>query len=394
MAAKGTTKQIAIIGAGRVGLVVAACLADKGFSVTCMDKDRVRIQRLRRGRVPFYEPGLEKMIRKNIRLARLRFSDDLLESLRSTSLAFLTVGTEGPDGLISTGALFEIIEQVISADLKKLLIIKSTVPVGTAEQLSRKVFEKHGEKSGIVIVSNPEFLSEGSAISDFLDPQRIIIGTQDKAAARILQKIYQVLYSSKIPVVLTNNKTAELIKLGANSFLATKLSFVNELANLCDLLDCDIHSVTLALGHDSRIGTGFLNPGPGYGGSCLPKDARTLYRLSAEGGAPMSVLGAAIQTNEAQPRRIVAKIRERLGPLKGQILAILGLTYKPETDDVRESPAIQVCELLLQEGAIVRAYDPRANASAQRYPKGTAICFCKDPWETCQGARCLVILTT
>lgn len=387
--------NIAVVGAGHVGLVVAACLADFGFTVRCVDRDTDMIDGLRQLMLPFYEPGLGELVEKNVKSGRLLFSTDVTEGIRSSTVVFVAVGTEGEPGASpDLQAVYSVAEE-IAAQLEayKVIVLKSTVPVGTAAAVTERIRSKLLRPVPFDVVSNPEFLREGSAIETFMRPDRVVLGTSSERALAIMREIYSPLYLIETPIVTTTNRTAELIKYAANAFLATKISFINEIASLCDAWGCDVHVVAKAIGMDRRIGPKFLHPGPGFGGSCLPKDGRALMHLGEERGVELEILRAVFRINEKQVARVVGKAQLHLGSLAGRTIAVLGLAYKTNTDDVRESPAIRICELFLQAGASLRLHDPMANETARQVLHGPQVQYCADPYEAAQGADCLAVLT-
>ena len=387
--------NIAVVGAGHVGLVVAACLADFGFTVQCVDTDAGRIQGLRQGTLPFYEPGLGELVEKNAKAGRLLFSTDVSEGIRSSTVVFVAVGTEGnPGSGPDLRAVYAVAEEIASQlEAYKVIVLKSTVPVGTAAAVTDLIRSRQPRPVPFDVVSNPEFLREGSAIETFMRPDRVVIGTTSETARKIMREIYRPLFLIETPIVATTNRNAELIKYAANAFLATKISFINEMAALCDALGCDVHVVAKAIGLDRRIGPKFLHPGPGFGGSCLPKDGRGLLSLGEEMGIELEILKAVFRTNEGQAARVVSKARLHLGSLAGRTIAVLGLAYKTNTDDVRESPAIRACELFLREGASLRLHDPMANETARQLLHGPQVHYCADPYEAAQGADGVAVLT-
>jgi UDPglucose 6-dehydrogenase len=387
-------KFITVIGAGHVGLVASACLADFGLNVICVDKDSQVIGKLSHGNLPFYEPGLQELVRKNLDADRLTFSTDVEGSIYQSQVLFVAVGTEATDGLITLDAVHAVAETIakVMGDYK-IIVIKSTVPVGTAAALADFIRGKQEHPIPFDIVSNPEFLREGSAIENFMRPDRVVIGTSSERALEVMRKIYRPLYLIESPIVSTTNETAELIKFAGNAFLALKISFINEMANLADAFGCDIHVVSRAVGLDKRIGSKFLHPGPGFGGSCLPKDTRTLLKLGEARGIALNVIRAVLQTNDQQPGSIVAKLKKHLGTITGRRIAILGLAYKPNTDDARQSPAIRVCELLLGSGVLLQVHDPRANENARLLLDSDRVMFCADSFAAARGADAIVVLT-
>ena len=387
--------QVAMIGAGYVGLVSGACFAEFGASVTCVDVDESKIARLREGRMPIYEPGLDDLVRRNVEQRRLRFTTDFGESVGDAELIFIAVGTPSRrgDGHADLSFVFDAVRRI--APLLRgysVLVDKSTVPVGTARQVSRIVTEVNPEAE-FDVASNPEFLREGAAIGDFMRPDRVVIGVESDRAEERLRALYRPLNLVEVPIVVTDLETAELIKYAANAFLATKISFINEMAALCEAVGADVHAVARGVGLDGRIGRKFLHPGPGFGGSCFPKDTLALVRIAQEHGTPSRIVESVIEVNANQGRRMIAKIRSALGGSEaGKVIAVLGLTFKPETDDVREAPSLAILPALVENGALVRATDPKGIAEARSHlPE--SIEFVDDVYETLDGADAVVLLT-
>jgi UDPglucose 6-dehydrogenase len=384
--------KISVIGTGYVGLVTGACLADFGMQVIGVDKDETKIGALRAGRIPIYEPGLENLVKKNEQEGRLSFSTDVDAAIRESAAVFIAVGTPPlPDG--STDLTF--IRQVahsIAANLNgyKVIVTKSTVPIGTGQLIST-ILREGGGRREFAVVSNPEFLREGSAIEDFLRPDRVVIGTEDPHALRIMMDIYSPLRNAGVPFVATDVESAELIKYASNSFLATKISFINEMAELCEALGADVEVVAQGMGLDARIGNQFLHPGPGFGGSCFPKDTRAVASIARTNGGRLRIVEAVLEVNDHTRRRMLGKLRSAFGTLEGATAAVLGLSFKPDTDDVRESPAVGIVREMLASGCSVRAYDPAAmDACRSILPEVT---FCSNPYEAATGADGLVIAT-
>ncbi len=384
--------HIAVIGTGYVGLVTGTCFAEFGVDVTCVDIDEAKINSLREGRVPIYEPGLDDLVAKNARAGRLTFTTDIRAAVEQSLVIFLAVGTPPrADG----SANLEFIEEAARSVARhvngyKVVVTKSTVPVGTGERLRRLILEERPEaKFGIV--SNPEFLREGAAIGDFMRPDRVVIGSRDDEAVAIMKDLYRPLYLIETPFVITSVEAAELTKYAANAFLATKISFINEIANLCDMIGCDVHDVARAVGMDGRIGRKFLHPGPGFGGSCFPKDTTALVSIAREYGADSLIVEAVVEVNQLQRKRMVEKIERLVGDLKGKTVAVLGLAFKPGTDDMRDAPAIDIIPALVGRGARVRAYDPVAMDAARKFlPE---IEYAAGEYEAVEGADALVFMT-
>ncbi len=385
--------NVAMIGAGHVGLVAAACLADFGIKVHCVDNQKKKIEDLSRGELPFHEPGLAELIHKNVQAARLLFSTDLSEALHRSLVIFLAVGTaEESPGISNLKPLFEVSRQIARQMTEyKVLVIKSTVPVGTARRLAEELAKE--TKVAFDVVSNPEFLREGSAIENFMRPDRVVVGGRSQQALAILRDIYRPLYLIETPIVTTDNETAELAKYASNTFLALKISFINDIANFCDAAGIDVHVVARVLGLDKRIGPKFLHPGPGFGGSCLPKDTRVLLAMSHRYGCPLPTIEGALKTNQDMSTYLLGRLKQHLALLEGRTVGVLGLAYKPFTDDTRESPAMAFVKVLLQEGAVVRAHDPAANAMAAEDLQHDRLRFYADAYEAAADADAVVILT-
>ncbi|MEM7584410.1 MAG: UDP-glucose/GDP-mannose dehydrogenase family protein [Acidobacteriota bacterium] len=385
--------KICVVGSGYVGLVTGACLADFGMNVTGVDKIASKVEALQAGEVPIYEPGLRSIVRKNMAEGRLRFTTELGPAIEEARAVFIAVGTPPrPDG----SADLSFIEQVarsIGQHLNdyKVIVTKSTVPTGTGQKIEKIVAEESGGAQDFAVVSNPEFLREGSAIEDFLHPDRVVIGSRDQRAIDIMLEIYSPLKVANVPFVVTDVESAELIKYASNGFLATKISFINEIAALCEAFGADVGVVAQGMGLDSRVGPKFLQPGPGFGGSCFPKDTRAVAQLAHEKGLKFRIIDAVLEANEATKTRMLDKIRAAMGDLKGRTVAVLGLSFKPDTDDIRESPALPVVEGLLADGAAVRAYDPEAMPACREILPD--VIYCDNAYDAAEGAAALVILT-
>jgi UDPglucose 6-dehydrogenase len=389
--------HITIIGTGYVGLVTGAGLADLGLTVTCADKDSDKIRLLQLGTVPIFEPGLEDLVRRNQASGRLRFTDDVRAAIRSSLVNFIAVGTDaGPDGVPDMTQVWSVADTIADCmDEYMVLVTKSTVPVGTAAQLEQRIRGRLSRPLEFDVVANPEFLREGAAVEDFFHPNRIVIGTRSDRAAAIMKDVYRPLYLIETPFVMTTWECAELIKYAANSFLALKISFINEIANLCDAIgsEADVHTVARALGLDKRIGSKFLHPGPGYGGYCLPKDSRALLHIAQGFGERISTVEAAVSVNDAQHVRVVQKLKKHLDPLREKTISVLGLSFKPKTDDLRESKAMAICQLLLEEGCALRVFDPAAMERAKQILTSPRVTFCTDPYQAADAADGLVVCT-
>lgn len=385
--------RIVVVGSGYVGLVSGAGFADFGNEVLCVDVDERKIDVLSRGEIPFYEPGLKDLVLRNTRERRLRFSTSLADAVRWGEVIFLCVGTPSrADG----GAD---LSQVLSAARTigrsmpgyRLLVQKSTVPVGTADKLRGWIRKYAPRGAKFDVASNPEFLREGSAVENFMRPDRIVIGADSERATELLREIYRPLYIIETPTVVVDVRTAELIKYASNAFLAIKISFINEVANLCEAVGADVHDVARAMGLDRRIGPKFLHPGPGYGGSCLPKDTHAMRDFSRRAGVRLRVVEAAIEANDAQHKVAAKKVLAALGGRGKRTAAILGLSYKPDTDDLREAPSLYLIRTLLRKGIAIRAYDPAVRADADGLPRG--LHFAQNPYDAVKGADVMVLVT-
>ena len=387
--------NIAMIGSGYVGLVSGACFSEFGASVTCIDVDASKIARLDEGRIPIYEPGLDELVARNAGQGRLRFTTDFERGVGGAELVFIAVGTPSRhgDGHADLSFVYDAARR-IAPFLRgySVIVDKSTVPVGTARQVRRIVAEAN-PKADFDVASNPEFLREGAAIADFMRPDRIVIGVESDRAEARLRALYRPLNLIEVPIVVTGLETAELVKYASNAFLATKISFINEMAALCEALGADVHDVARGMGLDGRIGRKFLHPGPGYGGSCFPKDTLALVRTGQECGAPSRIVESVVEINAAQRSRMVAKIRGALGGDEaGKVIAVLGLTFKPETDDMRDAPALAILPPLIEKGARIRATDPRGVPEAKALLPGS-VEYAEDVWEALDGADAVVLLT-
>ena len=385
--------DIAVIGTGYVGLVTGAGLADFGNDVICVDIDEKKIAALKAGKIPIYEPGLDKIVSRNVNEGRLQFSTDLREAIRSSRAIFIAVGTPPkPDGSADLRYVEEVARTIAQhMNGPKLVITKSTVPIGTGRMIEG-ILGESGDGFKGTVVSNPEFLREGSAIEDFMKPDRVVIGASDRESIALMREIYAPLHSLEIPFVVTNVESAELIKYASNGFLATKISFINEIAVLCELLGGDVQDVARGIGLDSRIGPKFLQAGPGFGGSCFPKDTSAVADIARRYGYEFEIIEAVLRVNDSIKQRMVGKVVKALcGDVKGKTIAVLGLAFKPETDDMRDSPTIPLINGLQEQGATIRAYDPQAMENAKRFFKN--VTFCHDAYETADGADALVIAT-
>lgn len=387
--------HITVVGTGYVGLVTGAGLADFGLDVTCVDSDENKIRMLTEGRIPIYEIGLEDIVRRNVTNQRLHFSTDIGSAIRQSLVVFIAVGTpELTDGRPDLSRVKEVALRIgNSLDDYKVIVTKSTVPVGTGKRI--RAWIKEGQESPVKfdVVSNPEFLREGSAIEDFMRPNRVVIGAESEQAAAIVRDIYRPLYLIETPFVVTTLETAELIKYASNAFLATKISFINEMANLCEKVGADIHGVARGIGLDKRIGPKFLHPGPGFGGSCFPKDLSALCDMGKESGSPMRIAESVLEVNRRQRTLVVRKIEQSLEGLSNKALGVWGLAFKPNTDDIRESPSISICQRLLEKQAALQVYDPVAMDNARSALGETRVTYCADAYTAAKGVDGLLVAT-
>ncbi|MGH9465331.1 MAG: UDP-glucose dehydrogenase family protein [Thermoanaerobaculia bacterium] len=385
--------NICVVGSGYVGLVTGACLADFGMTVVGVDKDLGKVEALSRGEIPIYEPGLGTLVRKNMEQGRLAFSGELGPALEAAQAIFIAVGTPPrADGSADLQYIREVAE-AIGDHLNgyKVIVTKSTVPIGTGKMIEEIVAERSRGSHPFAVVSNPEFLREGSAIEDFMQPDRVVVGSRDQRAVELMLDIYSPLRVADVPFVITDVESAELIKYASNGFLATKISFINEVAHLCERLGADVETVAHGMGLDERIGPRFLHPGPGFGGSCFPKDARAVAQIAREQGVRFRIMEAVLAANDATRRRMAAKIEDAFGGTAGKTVAVLGLSFKPETDDIRESPALGIIEALRQGSARVRTFDPAAMPACR--PLWADVTFSASPYEAARDADGLVIVT-
>jgi UDPglucose 6-dehydrogenase len=389
--------NVCVIGSGYVGLVTGACFAEFGMNVVCADKDAAKIAALERGEIPIYEPGLDSLVARNVAQGRLRFTTDTAEAIRSALVLFIAVQTPPrEDGSTDLSAVEGVAREIgRELDGYKVVVTKSTVPVGTSNRVRDLVAEemrKAGRDVRFSVASNPEFLREGAAIADFMRPDRVVIGADDDAALGIMKDLYRPLFLNETPFVLTNIATAELTKYAANAFLATKISFINEFANLCERVGGDVQALARGIGLDGRIGRKFLHAGPGFGGSCFPKDTRSAAHFAREAGEGLEIVEAVIRVNDRQRSRMVDKIVAALeGDTRGRTVTLLGLSFKPETDDMRDAPAVDIAAGLLERGVHVRAYDPVAMPNAGKLLP--AIELCKDAYQACENADAMVLVT-
>lgn len=383
--------KICVIGTGYVGLVTGTCFADLGNQVFCLDIDPDRIGKLQKGIMPIYEPGLEQLVAQNVQAGRLKFTTDYTEALKEAEIAFISVGTpsgeEGEADLQYVRQAAETIADLIDHPI--IIVNKSTVPVGTGDWVSDIIARRRDQNTlKFHVVSNPEFLREGSAINDFMGPDRVVLGSVDRDAASQVAHLY---LSLRCPILITDLRTAEMIKYASNAFLATRISFINEIANMCDELGADVREVALGMGYDKRIGHAFLDAGLGWGGSCFPKDVKALAHMAVLHGTHPQLLQAVMEINRNQRRRVIVRLRRALGGLNEKVIGILGLSFKPNTDDIRDSPALEVIHLLENEGARIRAYDPQAMEAASKVVNHAILC--KNSYEVAEGADALLLAT-
>ncbi|MBI5286713.1 MAG: UDP-glucose/GDP-mannose dehydrogenase family protein [Deltaproteobacteria bacterium] len=387
--------NICVIGTGYVGLVTGVCFAEFGLSVGCVDKDEEKIENLKKGKVPIYEPGLEELVVKNLKEGRLTFSTDLTDGVRKALVVFIAVGTPSKDDGSADLSYVEEVARTIGANMNgyKVIVTKSTVPTGTGKLIEKMIKENQDEAYPFDVVSNPEFLREGSAIEDFMRPNRVVIGSNNSPqAVAILKDLYSPLYLIEAPFVITNVETAEMVKYASNAFLATKVSFINEMANLCEKVGADVHVVAKGMGLDHRIGSKFLHPGPGFGGSCFPKDTTALARLTREKGLRFEIVEATIAVNDRQRILMIEKIKDATGGVKDKKIAIWGLTFKPNTDDLRDAPSLDIIKGLLEDGAKVRVFDP-AGLDGARKIFDNKVEYADDMYKAVEGCDALVVIT-
>jgi len=385
--------NVVMVGTGYVGLVSGTCFAEFGANVTCVDVDASKIERLNRDEIPIYEPGLEQLVRATRAAGRLHFTTDLGAAVKTADLVFIAVGTPSRrgEGFADLSYVYEAARQIAQhLDGYTVIVDKSTVPVGTARNVARIVREQNAV-ADFDVASNPEFLREGAAIADFMRPDRVVIGVESARAERLLRELYRPLNLRETPILITNLESAELIKYAANAFLATKISFINEISTLCETVGADVHAVAKGMGMDGRIGNKFLHAGPGYGGSCFPKDTRALARIGH--GASSRIVEAVIEVNAAQKARMIKKIRSALGGSEeGRTLGVLGLTFKPETDDMRDAPALSILPALIEKGARVRAHDPQGMHEA-KHLLPDEVTYCDEMYDVCADADAVILLT-
>jgi UDPglucose 6-dehydrogenase len=386
--------KIAMIGSGYVGLVSGACFADFGHKVVCVDKDQSKIDSLNRNIMPIYEPGLETLVADNVRAGRLSFTIDIAQAVADADVVFIAVGTPSRrgDGHADLTYVYAAAREIAAAVTKPMVIVtKSTVPVGTGDEVER-IARDVAPDVQIAVVSNPEFLREGAAIDDFKRPDRIVIGTEDEKARAVMTEVYRPLYINHSPIVFTTRRTSELIKYAANAFLAVKITFINEMADLCEAVGANVQEVSRGIGLDNRIGAKFLHAGPGYGGSCFPKDTLALLKTAEDFESPVKIVEATVKVNEGRKRAMGRKVIKAMGgDVRGKTVALLGLTFKPNTDDMRDAPSIAIVQALQDEGATVRAYDPEGIDQARQMM--TNVEFAKNAYSCVEGASAVVIVT-
>src|SRR6516165_933682 len=386
--------QIAVVGSGYVGLVSGACFADFGHVVCCVDNDAAKIESLKAGKMPIYEPGLNDLVMNNVRQHRLTFSTDLIAAVRQAQAVFIAVGTPSRrgDGHADLSYVYQSARDIAAGiDGFTVVVTKSTVPVGTGDEVERIIRETRPE-ADVAVVSNPEFLREGAAITDFKRPDRIVIGVEDPRAEAVMKEIYRPLYLNQAPFLVTSRRTSELTKYAANAFLATKVTFINEIADLCEQVGANVQDVARGIGLDKRIGSKFLHAGPGYGGSCFPKDTQALIKTAQDHGAPIRIVETVSAINDQRKRKMARKVLAACGgSVRGKTIAVLGLTFKPNTDDMRDSPAITIITALQDHGAKVQAFDPEGMEQARLVIQD--LTYFDDPYSCCEKADALVIIT-
>jgi UDPglucose 6-dehydrogenase len=385
--------NICVVGSGYVGLVTGACLADFGVNVVGVDKDAAKVEALSQGKVPIYEPGLETLVQKNMAEGRLRFSTDLGPAIEEAQAIFIAVGTPPKsDGSADLTFIREVAASIAEhLNGYKIIVTKSTVPIGTGRMIETMLREGAGSKHKFAVVSNPEFLREGSAIEDFMHPDRVVIGTRDERAAELMLDVYSPLVAADVPFIVTDVETAELIKYASNGFLATKISFINEVATICENWGANVEVVAKGMGLDNRIGPKFLSAGPGFGGSCFPKDTRAVAQIARDSGSSFRIIEAVLEVNESTQKRMVEKIGRALEGFEGKTIAVLGLSFKPNTDDIRDSPALPIVQALVDGGATVRTFDPAAMPACK--PLFPDLTYTRDAYEAAEGADAIVIAT-
>jgi UDPglucose 6-dehydrogenase len=394
--------NISIIGTGYVGLVSGACFSEFGFNVTCIDKDINKIDELNNGLIPIYEPGLEDLVKKNVKAKRLFFSTNLAEDFKNSDAIFIAVGTptDPKNNKADLRYVFDVAREIADLidlnDSPKLIVTKSTVPVGTGKEIEAYILNYRKElkvTKNFEVASNPEFLREGSAIEDFMRPDRVICGIENNFSKSILEKLYRPLFLRETPILFSKRETAELIKYASNGFLATKITFINEMADICEKVGADIQEVAKGIGLDGRIGSKFLHPGPGFGGSCFPKDTRALSEIAKDSGSSSKIIDSVIKINEKRKINMVKKIKNTLGSLKNKTIAILGLTFKPNTDDMRESPSLVIVSALIKEAKQIKVFDPAGMPIAKNMQEFNGVKWENNTYECIANADALVIIT-
>ena len=386
--------RIAMIGTGYVGLVSGACFSEFGIDVICVDKDEAKIEGLKQNKMPIYEPGLDALVADNVKAGRLSFTTDLKSAVKQADAVFIAVGTPSRrgDGHADLSYVYAAAKEIAEAiEGYTVVVTKSTVPVGTGREVETIIRETRPDAE-FDVVSNPEFLREGSAINDFMRPDRVVIGTESERARAVMKQLYRVLYLIETPIVFTSLETSELIKYAANTFLAAKITFINEIADLCEAVGADVHDVSRGIGLDGRIGKKFLHPGPGYGGSCFPKDTLALVRTARAKGSPLRIIETVVDINDQRKRKMADKIIAACGgSVKGKTIGVLGLTFKPNTDDMRDSPSLEIIPALQEAGATIRAFDPEGMEEAKKMLTG--LIYCEDAYDALKGADCMAVLT-
>jgi UDPglucose 6-dehydrogenase len=386
--------RVTMIGTGYVGLVSGACFADFGHTVTCVDKDASKIERLQKGEIPIFEPGLDELVKDNVEQGRLSFTTDPTAAIRDADAIFIAVGTPSRrgDGHADLSYVYAAAEEIAGLmNGYTVVVTKSTVPVGTGDEVEA-IIKKTNPSADFAVVSNPEFLREGAAIGDFKRPDRVVVGTNDERAREVMRQLYRPLFLNETPIVFTERRTSELIKYAGNGFLAMKITFINEIADLCEAVGANVQEVAKGIGLDNRIGRKFLNAGPGYGGSCFPKDTLALMKTARDNNAPIELIEATVRVNSARKQKMAQKIIEAVGgSVAGKTIAVLGLTFKPNTDDMRDAPALDIVPTLQAEGAKVRAFDPEGMNEAKHMLKDVQ--FASGPYDCVQNADAVVIIT-
>ena len=386
--------RVAVIGTGYVGLVSGACFADFGHTVTCVDKDASKIERLNRGEIPIFEPGLDSLVDKNVKQERLFFTTDAKDAIADAEAVFIAVGTPSRrgDGHADLQYVYAAAEEIATLMNGFTVVVnKSTVPVGTGDEVEA-IIRKTNPEADFAVASNPEFLREGAAIKDFMIPDRVVVGVEDERAKAVMDELYRPLFLNETPILFTRRRTSELIKYAANAFLAVKITFINEIADLCEAVDANVQEVARGIGLDGRIGKKFLNAGPGYGGSCFPKDTLALTKTANDYDSPMRIVDTVIEVNTARKKAMAEKIATAMGgDVSGKTIAVLGLAFKPNTDDMRDAPSLDIIPALTAKGANIRAYDPESMHEAKEMMPDIA--YCGTPWDAIEGADALVIIT-